>query len=65
MPSFPFQAPKLVPLVLEEGKEGIYCSIEFLEADHCAGAAMILLRGYFGTFLLTGDFRFSSSMVSG
>eukprot|EP00667_Euglena_gracilis_P010172 EG_transcript_10358 len=29
-----------------------------LEANHCIGSCMFLLKGYFGTILYTGDFRF-------
>ena len=43
-----------------EKKEGV--SVMFMDACHCPGAVMILLRGKFGTILNTGDFRFSTSM---
>ena len=40
-------------------------SIEFtlFDAKHIPGAAMILFRGYMGTILFTGDFRYEYAMV--
>lgn len=39
--------------------------IEFslFDAKHIPGAAMILFRGYMGTILFTGDFRYEYAMV--
>ena len=34
----------------------------FLDANHCQGAVMVLLEGYFGRYLYTGDFRFEKSI---
>lgn len=39
------------------------CTIELFDANHCPGSAMFLIKGYFGCYFLTGDFRFSPSMV--
>ena len=40
-------------------------SIEFtlFDAKHIPGAAMILFKGYMGTILFTGDFRYEYAMV--
>jgi DNA cross-link repair 1B protein len=40
-------------------------SVEFVlfDAKHIPGSAMILFRGYMGTILFTGDFRYEYSMV--
>ena len=32
--------------------------VVFLDANHIIGSAMILFKGYFGTILYSGDFRF-------
>lgn len=39
--------------------------VEFalFDAKHIPGAAMILFRGYMGTILFTGDFRYEYAMV--
>ncbi|KAJ9453583.1 DNA ligase 6 [Diplonema papillatum] len=41
-----------------------YIDIMSLSVSHCLGAVMFLLRGYFGTVLCTGDFRYSASVHS-
>lgn len=33
-------------------------------ANHIPGSAMYLFRGYMGTILHTGDFRFNKNMIS-
>ena len=45
----------------EEKKEGV--SVVLLDACHCPGAVMFLIKGKMGTVLHTGDFRFHSSML--
>lgn len=41
-------------------KEGV--TVTFMDACHCPGAVMILLKGKMGTVLHTGDFRFTEQM---
>ena len=38
--------------------------VTLIDANHCPGAVMILIRGYFGNILYTGDFRFDYSMLT-
>ena len=38
-------------------------TLTFFSANHCPGAVGLLLQGYFGTILHTGDFRFSPEML--
>lgn len=35
----------------------------FMDAKHIPGAAMILFKGFMGTILFTGDFRYEFAMV--
>jgi DNA cross-link repair 1B protein len=37
--------------------------LTLIDANHCPGACMFLLNGYFGTILCTGDFRFDPLML--
>ena len=43
----------------------IQVAITCLEVGHCLGAVMFLLRGYFGSILCTGDFRYSATELQG
>jgi Cft2 family RNA processing exonuclease len=36
--------------------------VTLLDANHCVGAAMVLIEGYMGTILYTGDIRFNRSI---
>lgn len=36
--------------------------VTLLDANHCVGAAMVLIEGYMGTVLYTGDIRFNRSI---
>lgn len=37
--------------------------VTFFDANHCPGSVMVLLQGYFGTVLHTGDMRFNAQMI--
>jgi Cft2 family RNA processing exonuclease len=37
-------------------------TVTFFDANHCFGAAMVLLEGYMGTVLYTGDIRFDRAV---
>ena len=44
-------------------KDKIDIEFAMFDAKHIPGAAMILFRGYMGTILFTGDFRYEYSMI--
>lgn len=48
-------------IVLNEEND-IKIKVIFFDANHCAGAVMILFEGYMGRIFHTGDFRFNPSM---
>jgi DNA cross-link repair 1B protein len=45
----------------EQKKEGV--SVVLIDACHCPGAVMFLIKGKMGTVMHTGDFRFHESML--
>ena len=53
--------PHVIPL---EPSGRLRMSVTLVDANHCPGAVMLLLQGYFGTVLHTGDFRFSRHMLA-
>eukprot|EP01062_Namystynia_karyoxenos_P070903 TRINITY_DN6629_c0_g2_i1.p1 TRINITY_DN6629_c0_g2~~TRINITY_DN6629_c0_g2_i1.p1 ORF type:complete len:657 (+),score=179.63 TRINITY_DN6629_c0_g2_i1:86-2056(+) len=65
----PQLAPRVTPVAVgemyrEELSPGVSIEITPAEASHCIGACMFLLRGYFGTVLCTGDFRFDPAALA-
>jgi DNA cross-link repair 1B protein len=44
-------------------EEKVQIEFTLFDAKHIPGAAMILFRGYMGTILFTGDFRYEYPMV--
>lgn len=37
-------------------------TVTFLDANHCVGAVMVLIEGYMGCVLYTGDIRFNRAI---
>lgn len=46
-----------------EIKPGLFVDFWLFDAKHIPGSAMLLFRGYMGTILFTGDFRYNFDMV--
>ena len=59
--ALPLDQSVTIPLD-ERGTE--FVTVTLLDANHCPGAVMLLLEGYFGRILYTGDFRFTKSMAT-
>jgi DNA cross-link repair 1B protein len=53
---------KTYTLTIAEEEE-IDIEFTFFDAKHIPGAASILFKGYMGTILFTGDFRYEYAMV--
>ena len=47
-----------------EIKPDLFVDFWMFDAKHIPGSAMLLFKGYMGTILFTGDFRFNFSMVT-
>jgi len=61
--SLPLGCPRLIPLN-RVGSERMWLTL--IDAgSHCPGAVMLLLEGYFGRVLYTGDVRFDRAMLPG
>lgn len=58
---FQIECPEIIYLDAE-GQEQM--TVTAVDANHCPGAVMFLMEGYFGTILHTGDFRFHPYMIS-
>lgn len=53
--------PHVIPLTTADNTS---MTVTLLDANHCPGAVMFLMEGYFGRILYTGDFRYSGSLMS-
>ena len=51
----------IIPL---DAEKKTFMQATLIDANHCPGACMFLLKGYFGTYIHTGDFRFDPSMLN-
>ena len=68
---FPGIAENIIGLKLNQEYEiplnentGVTCTLVLLDANHILGSTMIFLKGYFGTVLHTGDFRWSRHLLN-
>ena len=41
---------------------GLEVTVTFYDANHCAGAVLVLLEGYMGRVLYSGDMRFDQAI---
>jgi DNA cross-link repair 1B protein len=55
-------SPSKAILALQEVGESM--TLTLVDADHCPGAVMFVLEGYFGRILYTGDFRYNPQIHS-
>jgi len=46
-----------------EIKPGYFVDFWLFDAKHIPGSSMLLFKGYMGTILFTGDFRYNFDMV--
>ena len=60
---FPNLKPFLVPLQFKKDYKINSVTIRLLDANHCPGAALILIKGPSGTVLHTGDFRYNGEKM--
>ncbi|XP_028416031.1 uncharacterized protein LOC114539594 [Dendronephthya gigantea] len=58
--SIPVGQSTIIPLD-DAGVETM--TVTLIDANHCAGAVMLLFQGYFGCILHTGDFRYFNGML--
>eukprot|EP00761_Pharyngomonas_kirbyi_P014757 gb/GECH01014787.1/.p1 GENE.gb/GECH01014787.1/~~gb/GECH01014787.1/.p1 ORF type:complete len:722 (+),score=156.25 gb/GECH01014787.1/:1-2166(+) len=52
--------PHTVPL---DPHRSVTMQVTLIDANHCPGACMFLLDGYFGRILVTGDFRYTEHLL--
>jgi len=60
---FPHLAPYTIPLKCYTDYHVKGRQVTLLEANHCPGATMFLIKGPIGTILHTGDFRYHPRML--
>lgn len=58
---FQIECPEIIYLDTE-GQEQM--TVTAVDANHCPGAVMFLMEGYFGIILHTGDFRYHPDIIS-
>ena len=60
---FPNLKPFMIPLEFNKDYTIESVTVRLIDANHCPGAAMILIKGSKGTVLHTGDFRYNGSKM--
>ena len=60
---FPNLKEYMVPLDFDKEYGVDTVQIRLVDANHCPGAAMIIVKGSRGTVLHTGDFRFNGQKM--